>query len=154
MLTSEIWILIYDANIRTLTKSEKCFPTIVCKLFKINMPCFLVLQCTLQQKFLLCIPFLGIARPQSQFPLICVCERFIYSHISCSRIGRSMVGIYKSLTDTWMWELGLWPCYSFSGNICFQFSVLFLCSALPGVDRMASTPGAAPTFTQKTNLQM
>ncbi len=49
-------------------------------------------------------------------------------HISCSRIGRSIVGIYKSLTDTWMWKLGLWPRNSFSGNICFQFSVLFLCS--------------------------
>ncbi len=34
-------------------------------------------------------------------------------HISCSRIGRSMVGIYKSLTDTWMWKLGLWPRNSF-----------------------------------------
>jgi hypothetical protein len=33
----------------------------------------------LQGKFLLCIPFLGIARPQSQFPHLCVCERFIYS---------------------------------------------------------------------------
>ncbi len=28
-----------------------------------------------------------------------------------------------------MWKLGLWPRYSFSGNICFQFSVLVLCSA-------------------------
>ncbi len=27
---------------------------------------------------------------------------------SCSRIGRSIMGIYKSLTDTWMWKLGLW----------------------------------------------
>jgi hypothetical protein len=26
---------------------------------------------------------------------------------SCSRIGRPMVGIYKSLTDTGMWKLGL-----------------------------------------------
>ncbi len=30
-------------------------------------------------KSYLCIPFLGIARPQSQFPHSCVCERFIYS---------------------------------------------------------------------------
>ncbi len=28
-----------------------------------------------------------------------------------------------------MWKLGLWPRNSFSGNICFEFSVLFLCSA-------------------------
>ncbi len=47
---------------------------------------------------------------------------------SCSRIGRSIVGIYKSLTDTWMWKLGLGARNSFSGNICFKFSVLVLCS--------------------------
>ncbi len=37
------------------------------------------------------------------------------------------MGIYKSLTHTWMWKLGLWPRKrrnSFSGNICFEFSVL------------------------------
>jgi hypothetical protein len=34
---------------------------------------------TLQGKSHLCIPFLGIARPQSQFPCSCVCEQFIYS---------------------------------------------------------------------------
>ncbi len=49
---------------------------------------------TLQGKSHLCIPFLGIARPQSQLPHSCVCERFIYSlpgsvHIfPCSKIGR------------------------------------------------------------------
>jgi hypothetical protein len=40
--------------------------------------------------------------------------------LSCSKIGRSMVVIYKSLTDTWMWKLGLWPRSSFSKNICFE----------------------------------
>ncbi len=30
------------------------------------------------EKSLLCFPFLRIARPQSQFPYSCVCERFIY----------------------------------------------------------------------------
>jgi hypothetical protein len=49
-------------------------------------------------------PFLGIAQPQSQFPHSCVYELFMYSydprpHISCSRIGRSIMGIYKSLRD-------------------------------------------------------
>ncbi len=34
---------------------------------------------TLQGKSHLCISFLGIARPQSQFPHSCACERFIYS---------------------------------------------------------------------------
>ncbi len=42
--------------------------------------------------------------------------------------GRSIVGIYNSLTDTWMWKLGLRPRYSFSGNICFKFSAFCLCS--------------------------
>ncbi len=53
----------------------------------------------------------------------------IGSHISCSRIGISILRIYKTLTDTGMWKLGLWPSNSFSGNICFNFSVLVLCSA-------------------------
>ncbi len=53
----------------------------------------------------------------------------ISPHISCRRIKRSIVGIYKSLTGTWMWKLGLWPRNSFSENIYFEFSVLFLCSA-------------------------
>jgi nitrate reductase gamma subunit len=29
-----------------------------------------------------------------------------------------------------MWKLGLWTRNSFSGNICFEFSVLVLCSEL------------------------
>ncbi len=49
-------------------------------------------------------------------------------HFSCSRIGRSIVGIYKSLTDTWEWNFGLWPRNFFSENICFEFSILVLCS--------------------------
>ncbi len=35
---------------------------------------------TLQGNLRVCIPFLGIARPQSQFPHSCVCEQFIHSH--------------------------------------------------------------------------
>ncbi len=49
-------------------------------------------------------------------------------HISSSRKGRPIVGIYNSLTDTWMWKLGLRPRYSFSGNIWFKFSAFCLCS--------------------------
>ncbi len=49
-------------------------------------------------------------------------------HISSNRKGRPIVEIYNSLTDTWMWKLGLKPRYSFSGNICFQFSAFCLCS--------------------------
>ncbi len=33
---------------------------------------------TLQRKSYLCIPFLGIMRPQSQFPHSCICQQFIY----------------------------------------------------------------------------
>jgi hypothetical protein len=50
-------------------------------------------------------------------------------HISSSRIGRPIVGIYKSITAAWIWKLGLRPWYSFSGNICFKISVFCLCSA-------------------------
>ncbi len=57
----------------------------------------------------------------------------IVPHISSSRIGRPIVGIYKSLTDTWRWKLGLRPQYSFSGNICFKIFVLCLYSVFKNV---------------------
>ncbi len=41
---------------------------------------------------------------------------------SCRRVGRPIMGIYNSLTDTWMWKLGLRPSNSFFGNICFKGS--------------------------------
>ena len=62
---------------------------------------------------------------------VSVCDLYIPRigpHISSSRKGRLVVGIYNSLTDTWMWVLGLRPRYSFSGNICFKFSAFCLCS--------------------------
>ncbi len=65
----------------------------------------------------------GIAWPESQFPHSCVCGRFIlvYSYRSvCLICGRKIcgpiLGIYKSLTDTWMWKLGLRPRNSFTGH--------------------------------------
>ncbi len=84
---------------------------------------------TLQRKSHLCIPILGIVWLSPNF-YIHVSVNDIYiprisPHISCSRIGRSMVEIYKSLTDTWMWKLGLWPPNSclgiFFSNICYWF---------------------------------
>jgi hypothetical protein len=71
-------------------------------------------------------PEKGIALPQSQFPHSCVCERFIYSQDRSTycRIGRPMVGIYKSLKDTWMRKLGLRPRISFSRNIFYQIFVI------------------------------
>jgi hypothetical protein len=47
---------------------------------------------------------------------------------SCSRKGRPTVGIHKSLTETWRYELGLRMRSFISGNICFEFSVYRLCS--------------------------
>jgi hypothetical protein len=70
---------------------------------------------TLQLKSHLCIPFLEIAQPQSQFPDSCVCEQSIniipriQVHIfSCCRIGRSIEGLYKSTSQTD--ECGNWDC--------------------------------------------
>jgi hypothetical protein len=65
---------------------------------------FLKRNGTLQRISHLCIPRKGITRPQSHFPRSCICERFIYSqdrstYFPASRIGRPIVGIYKSLTD-------------------------------------------------------
>jgi hypothetical protein len=64
-----------------------------------------VISITLQWNPHLCIPRKEIALPQSQFlPHTCAIHIFPGSvHIfSCSRIGRPIVGIYKSLTDTGM----------------------------------------------------
>jgi hypothetical protein len=57
----------------------------------------------------LCITFLGIALPQSQFPNSCVCELFIFVPrigplISCSRIGRSIVEIGTVAAQCLFWE--------------------------------------------------
>jgi hypothetical protein len=50
-------------------------------------------------------------------------------HISCSRIGRLIVGIYKSLTDT-VHEFGNWDCGHaiLFWEYLFRISVLVLCS--------------------------
>ncbi len=90
---------------------------------------------TLQRKSNLYIPRKGTVWPQSPFPHSCLWAIYMYIfpgsvHIfSGSRIGRPIVGIYKSLTDTWMWKLALSLRNFFSGNICFEFLVLCLCSA-------------------------
>ncbi len=96
--------------------------------------CYIRMCTALQWQFRLYIPFLGIARPQPQFPHSCVCERFIYSQDQSTYFLQKnrpthRGNIYSnSLTDTWMWKLGLRPRYSFSGNICFKFSAFWLCS--------------------------
>jgi hypothetical protein len=70
------------------------------KLRKFNSNFFIAFRPTLQRKSHSCIPRKGIARPQSQFTVPCVCERFIYlQNRQNSRIGRTILGIYKWLTD-------------------------------------------------------
>ncbi len=75
---------------------------------------------TLERKSHLCIPFLGIARPQSQFPHSYVCERFIYSQDRSTYFlqqNRQTDGGNIQIAHRHM-------------NICFEFSVLVLCSAV------------------------
>ncbi len=66
---------------------------------------------TLQRKSHLCVPRKGLARPQSQFPHSCVCERFIFPgliHIfSCRRICKLIVGIY-CINHSQTHECGNW----------------------------------------------
>jgi len=49
--------------------------------------------------------------------------------LSCSRIGRPIVGKYKYLTDTWMWKLGLRPRNSLPENLFQSFGIVSFCSA-------------------------
>ncbi len=75
---------------------------------------------TQYRKFETNIPRKVIARPQSQYPHSCVCDGFIYSQdqSAYSAAGKYVdrsLWIYKSLTDTWMWKLGLRPRNFFSG---------------------------------------
>ncbi len=68
---------------------------------------------TLRRKSHFCIPFLGIARPQLQFPHSCACERFIHSQDWSTyflqqnrQIHRGNVHINRSQTH----ECGNWDC--------------------------------------------
>ncbi len=77
----------------------------------------------------------------TEIPHSCICEGFILLYIPtngppifCSKIGGPNLGIYKPLTDTWMWKLGMRSPSLFSGNICLEFSVQCLCSVYVLVD--------------------
>ena len=65
---------------------------------------------TFYRKSELCNPRNEAVRPCSQVLHSCFWERFIYIPrigllFRCSKIGRLILGIYESLTDTWMWKL-------------------------------------------------
>ncbi len=55
------------------------------------------------------IPRKGIAQTQSEFPhsCVCVCDLYIPTIDLLQEICGPILGIYKSLTGTWMWKLGL-----------------------------------------------
>ncbi len=57
----------------------ECLQQVSVRNFYLQHLWYIVVTPTLQGKSHLCIPFLVILRPQSQFPHSCVCERFIYS---------------------------------------------------------------------------
>ncbi len=86
----------------------------------------------LQWKSPLCIPRKGIARPQFFHLNVSVSDLYIPRigpHIfSCSRIGRPIVGIFESLTNTWMRILGPETAQFLFREICVKFSVLCLFS--------------------------
>jgi hypothetical protein len=103
---------IYLSSFRThsnvdLRTQVKCRPLIY------NTICLAATAMNQYRKLETNIPRKGIVRPQSQFPHSCVCERYIqyiYSHdrsaFLLQEICGPILGIYKSLTDTWMSEIG------------------------------------------------
>ncbi len=101
---------------------------------------YVFMVCTaLQQKSHFCIPFLGIARPRSQFPYhIHVSVRFIYSQdrsttycIFLQHNRQSDLGIYKSLTDSWMWKLGPRHTIPFLGMFVSNFRYCVFAVRMP-----------------------
>jgi hypothetical protein len=94
---------------------------------KVNFSVSSYTAMTQYRKFETNIPRKGIARPQPQFPHSCVCDRFIFSQdrsaVCCRKICGQILGIFQSLTDTWMWKLGLRPRNPFSGSRELGFSL-------------------------------
>jgi hypothetical protein len=84
---------------------------------------------TLQRKSHLCIPFLGIARPQTKFPYSCVCERFIYSKDRFTYFpAAEQTDDHGNRSQTHTCGNGTEAPQFLSGNTCFELLVLCLCS--------------------------
>ncbi len=82
----------------------------------------------LYRKFETNVPRKGIARPQSQFPHSCVCERFIYSHNrpAYSAARKYLDRYWKYINRSQTHECGNWDWgrrNSFSGNTNMGFSL-------------------------------
>ncbi len=103
--------------------------------------CSSAVVCTLQRKSHLCIPFLGIARPQSQFPHSFDCDRFMSSQDWSTYFLQQNWQIDRGnkITDTFMCKLGLWPrnsweylfrVYGIDSLLCMQQSALVCCGLL------------------------
>jgi hypothetical protein len=102
--------------------------------FYLSTPCTFR-RATLQRKSHLCIPFLGIARPQSQFPHSCVCERFIYIYpglvqlCGCSKIDRS----WKYINLSQIYECRNCETEHYNSVLEIRRLHSFICSALYSV---------------------
>ncbi len=72
--------------------------------------CFVCTAKTQYQKFETNIPRKGIARPQSQFPHSCVCERFIYFHnrSAYSAAGKYVDRLWEYINRSQTHECGNW----------------------------------------------
>ena len=81
----------------------------------------------------------GIVRPQSRFPhSVSVSVLFIPTidlPILLQEICGPLLGIFKSLTDTWRWKLGLRPCNSRKGIHKFSLQCLFVINRLLSTSR-------------------
>jgi hypothetical protein len=81
---------------------------------------------TLEGKFHLCIPFLGIAWPQSQFPHSCVCERFIYSQdrFTYFPVAEKADWSWKYINLSQIYECRNWATEHYSSVLEITFSFL------------------------------
>jgi hypothetical protein len=73
----------------------------------------------------------------------------------CRKICGPILEIYNSLTDTWMWKLGLRPHNSFSGNTLMGFSLqCSLDKQKPSQKCLATTTSSSPYFIHHLKLEL